>query len=419
MAETDLPKSWSVVKLDSVASVQTGLAKGKQGLKDPITLPYLRVANVQDGYLDLADIKEIQVERSEVERYRLQEGDVLLTEGGDNDKLGRGDVWRGQIPVCLHQNHIFVVRTQRDVLEPYFLSALAGSSYGKLYFRRCSKQSTNLATINSTQLKEFPVILPPKHEQLAIVRCLRTWNEAVALTEQRLAAGERRKQGLMQRLLTGQVRLPEYATSQTSRPTDYGWIPSDWRIVTLGELVTQISRPEVVMPDKTYRLIGVRWYVAGAHIHETVSGANLKISSLSRVEINDIIYNKMWTTKAAFAVARGEHAGACGTGEYPQFRAREDLLDVNFLGYLYHLPRFQHAATSLCRGTTGRARLNPSDFLKLEVPLPSLQEQRHIVNLLDACDHELDLLARKRDALQRLKRGLMQQLLTGRVRVKV
>ena len=88
MTETDLPRGWRMVRLDSVASVQTGLAKGKQGVRDPLTLPYLRVANVRDGFLDLADIKEIQVERTEVERYRLQEGDVLLTEGGDNDKWG-------------------------------------------------------------------------------------------------------------------------------------------------------------------------------------------------------------------------------------------------------------------------------------------------------------------------------------------
>ena len=140
---------------------------------------------------------------------------------------------------------------------------------------------------------------------------------------------------------------------------------------------------------------------------------------MSRIEENDIVYNKMWTTKAAFAVAKSEHSGAYGTTEYPQFRARESLLFVNFLEYIFHLPRFQYDATALCRGTTGRARLNPRDFLKLEVPLPSLEEQRCIAAVLQTCDREIDLIIQKRDALQCQKKGLMQRLLTGRVRVEV
>src|SRR5690606_4567437 len=96
--------------LHEVAEVRTGLAKGKANLKDPVELPYLRVANVQDGHIDLTQVKFILVERSQIERYSLRTGDILMTEGGDFDKLGRGDVWQGQIPVCLHQNHVFAVR---------------------------------------------------------------------------------------------------------------------------------------------------------------------------------------------------------------------------------------------------------------------------------------------------------------------
>jgi type I restriction enzyme, S subunit len=84
------PKDWGIRELGEVAIVQTGLAKGKKNIKDPISLPYLRVANVQDGYLDLSEVKTIDVSRAEIERYRLKPNDVLLTEGGDFDKLGRG-----------------------------------------------------------------------------------------------------------------------------------------------------------------------------------------------------------------------------------------------------------------------------------------------------------------------------------------
>ena len=102
------------------------------------------------------------------------------TEGGDYDKLGRGFIWHGEIPNCLHQNHVFVVRPHAKLLS-YFLAALTSSDYGRAYFQACSKQSTNLASINSSQLKAFPVPLPPIHEQQAITSKLSIWDRAIHL----------------------------------------------------------------------------------------------------------------------------------------------------------------------------------------------------------------------------------------------
>lgn len=165
-------EGWITKPLSEVATLQTGLMKGKRNNQKTVLLPYLRVANVQDGYLDLKEIKNIEVDVLKIERYRLKKGDVLFTEGGDFDKLGRSSVWNEEIPDCIHQNHIFVVRTQTDTLDPYFLSLQAGSRYGKTYFIGCSKQTTNLASINSTQLKNFPVLIPTIEEQREIVNIL-------------------------------------------------------------------------------------------------------------------------------------------------------------------------------------------------------------------------------------------------------
>src|ERR1039458_7924864 len=123
------PKTWRVKSLEEVAEVQTGLAKGKTDLKEPVTMPYLRVANVQDGFLDLSEIKHIQVARGELDRYRLRRNDVLLTEGADLDKSGRRFLWQRKSEPCLHQNHVFVVRTRSEVLHPQFLALLTASAY--------------------------------------------------------------------------------------------------------------------------------------------------------------------------------------------------------------------------------------------------------------------------------------------------
>jgi type I restriction enzyme S subunit len=160
-----IPNHWHCIFLSDVATIQTGLAKGKKNIKNPIKLPYLRVANVQDGFLDLGKIRKIQVEKNMVERYLLRNGDILFTEGGDFDKLGRGTIWRDEIPECLHQNHVFAVRCDTNKLLPYLLASIASSPYGRRYFLLSSKQSTNLASINAKQLKRFPLPLPSIIEQ--------------------------------------------------------------------------------------------------------------------------------------------------------------------------------------------------------------------------------------------------------------
>ncbi len=155
------PKKWKIIKLHDLAEIVSGVTKGRKlSGNSVVSVPYLRVANVQDGYLDLNEIKTIEALHSEVEKYALLEGDVLLTEGGDPDKLGRGAVWHNEVPNCIHQNHIFRVRVNKESIAPEFLSTLIGSAYGKMYFLKSAKQTTGIATINSIQLKNFPVLLP-------------------------------------------------------------------------------------------------------------------------------------------------------------------------------------------------------------------------------------------------------------------
>jgi len=184
---------WPTKKLKEVASLQTGIAKGRKysDSEDLVTLPYLRVANVKDGYLDLSELKEITVRIDEVERYSVRPGDVLLTEGGDFDKLGRGTVWMESIEPCLHQNHVFCVRTNSEKLLPEYLSYQTGSPYGKLYFLKCAKKTSNLASINSTQVKNFPVQLPSLGVQEELTKKIIEIDRSIAAIRAHIALGKR------------------------------------------------------------------------------------------------------------------------------------------------------------------------------------------------------------------------------------
>jgi type I restriction enzyme, S subunit len=164
-----IPDHWQLRRLKFIAELQTGLTLGKDyGGRQTVTRPYLRVANVQDGYLDLSTITEVDVTAEEAHRYELRRGDVLMTEGGDFDKLGRGYVWRGQIPGCLHQNHIFAVRPKQPRLKSQYLALLTTSAYGKAYFTSTSQQTTNLATTDRRKVRGFTVPVPPPAEQSTI-----------------------------------------------------------------------------------------------------------------------------------------------------------------------------------------------------------------------------------------------------------
>ncbi|GAB2730676.1 hypothetical protein GCM10027019_07500 [Melaminivora jejuensis] len=164
-----LPDGWWLKRLKHLAQVRSGLAQGKDtGDRPTVELPYLRVANVQEGRLDLREITTMPVEVDAVERFSLLAGDVLMNEGGDYDKVGRGAVWTGEISHCLHQNHVFAVRPmQQDLSE--WLAAITQTQYAKFYFMNNAKQSTNLASISQANVKELPVLLPPKELRDALL----------------------------------------------------------------------------------------------------------------------------------------------------------------------------------------------------------------------------------------------------------
>ena len=160
------PAGMALADLRDVAEIRTGLAKGPvQPDAFTTTMPYLRVANVKDGGLDLREIKDIVVRNDHIERYSLRYGDVLMTEGGDLDKLGRGSVWQEEIGGCLHQNHIYAVRPNLEQIDPWYLAAIVRSQYGRQFFRWRAKRTSNLASVNKKEVSEFKIPMKSRKDQ--------------------------------------------------------------------------------------------------------------------------------------------------------------------------------------------------------------------------------------------------------------
>lgn len=154
------------VTLGDLAEVVSGITKGRKVKTGVLReVPYLAVSNVQDRFLKMDVVKTIDATEEEIDRFRLYRDDILLTEGGDPDKLGRGTLWKEQLPECIHQNHVFRVRVTDDRVRPTFLSWQLGSERGKAYFLQSAKQTTGIASINKTQINAFPLLLPPPELQ--------------------------------------------------------------------------------------------------------------------------------------------------------------------------------------------------------------------------------------------------------------
>ena len=153
---------WQEESLESLADIVSGITKGRKiKEKKLIEVPYMAVSNVKNGYIDWTTVKTIEATEQEINQYRLLPDDVLMTEGGDPDKLGRGAIIREPLENCIHQNHIFRVRLNESIVLPDFFEEYLQHQRAKRYFLGCAKQTTGIASINMKQLSALPVLIPP------------------------------------------------------------------------------------------------------------------------------------------------------------------------------------------------------------------------------------------------------------------
>jgi type I restriction enzyme S subunit len=201
------------VRLGYLTSIQSGVTvdANREAGPDSVTLPYLRVANVQDGHLTLDSITEITVPRATARASTLQPGDVLMTEGGDLDKLGRGAVWNGEIENCMHQNHVFAVRPNRNRLSPEYLALMTRTAYARAYFESTGTKTTNLASTSSSKIRDFRVPLISLADQANVVAETNDWLSGISKIQEMLAVQRdlvaERRQALITAAVTGAITV--------------------------------------------------------------------------------------------------------------------------------------------------------------------------------------------------------------------
>lgn len=272
----DVPGHWEVKRLKFISHLQTGLTLGKKHTDEEqgrlVLRPYLRVANVQDGWLDLDHITEVEVLPERIARYELRAGDVLMTEGGDFDKLGRGYVYEGQIDGCLHQNHIFAVRPDARRLDSRFLASMMSCLHGRNYFTKTSQQTTNLASTNATKLGDFPIPLPPMAEQTQIMarvaKIAARLDSLTVATESAIARLTEYRQALISAAVTGKINVCGAAGVALADDTSASAPPHSAPPVIAGRINGATSSASVVVSGGAAR-------TANKHFQRSVLAAEI------------------------------------------------------------------------------------------------------------------------------------------------
>jgi len=197
-----LPVGWQWLRLGDVADVVGGVTKDSKRQSDPafVEVPYLRVANVQRGHLNLDNVATIRVAPAKADALRLQPGDVLLNEGGDRDKLARGWVWEGQIDGCIHQNHVFRARVREGLIDPRLLS-WAANTLGAPWAENNGKQTTNLASISLSKIRLMPIPVPLRDVQPGLVQQISDQLAGIDRLAKQVKSGLDRSQALRKSLL--------------------------------------------------------------------------------------------------------------------------------------------------------------------------------------------------------------------------
>ena len=204
-----LPEGWAWATVEQIAGVQGGIQKQPKRAPADYAFPFLRVANVLRGSLDLDEVHQIQLFRDELEKLRLISGDLLIVEGnGSPSQIGRMAIWKGEIEDCVHQNHIIRARLFTGIASQY-VEAYWNSPMGVGQVSQVASSTSGLYTLSVSKVSDLPIPLPPMAEQHRIVaeveRRLSVVQQAEATVEASLARAERLRQSILKQAFSGKL----------------------------------------------------------------------------------------------------------------------------------------------------------------------------------------------------------------------
>ena len=415
-----IPEDWGVSTVGAEFSIQLGkMLDAEKNVGVP--KPFLGNRAVQWGRIDLTDIGEIKLTPSDLQRFRLRKGDLLVCEGGE---IGRAAVWQQSIEECYYQKALHRLRPIRGYnvqLMFNMLQRLASTGFLLNFVTQ-----TSIAHLPKDKFETVPIPVPPTiAEQEAIAEALSDADALIESLKQLLGKKRLLKQGAMQELLTGKKRLPGFEINPGYKQTEVGVIPEDWETPELGDVLksTQLGGNYKNSERETsWPLIKMGNLGRGSIKLDKLEFIDPSQSPTSRDRLrkDDVLFNTRNTLDLVGKVAlwRDELPEAFFNSNIMRMEFNEARVSSKrFMNYILNTPQSLTRLRGIAIGTTSVAAIYGRDLVKVKVPLPTGTEQEALAALLSDMDADLAALETKLTKARQIKQGMMQELLTGRIRL--
>ncbi|WP_299797992.1 restriction endonuclease subunit S [uncultured Maribacter sp.] len=415
-----IPNDWRLGKLSSFGFTYSGLSgKSKEdfGHGKPY-VPYKHIfknAIIEDGQFDL-----VSVEPNE-NQSKIENGDLFFTTSSETpEELAMSSVYLGHEKELYLNSFCFGFRaTSKDQISTSYLAHLFRSSVGRRIIYKLAQGATRYNISKKNLVKEdFP--LPTLSEQKKIASALNSMDEAIYIHENLLSQKEQEKKWLAQNLLSGKKRSKNHIYTNEYHKTKLGVLPVDWDIIYLKDILNPAGTPVTPIKDELYQQIGIRSHKKGIFYKEKVTGASLGKKRVFWIESDCFIVNIVFAWEHAVAKTTDHEKGMIASHRFPMYKPKEGILDLNYLLYYFKSPRGKYLLGLASPGGAGRNKtLGKSEFMKLQIPVPSYEEQIAIAQILSTMDQEIILIKEKINKLREQKKGMIQVLLTGKKRLKI
>jgi type I restriction enzyme S subunit len=409
----EIPMEWELVELQQIL-VEARLGGNYQNGEAEEGLPLIKMGNLGRGKMMLNKIERIPKDFDYTNDDILNKDDLLLNTRNTLDLVGKVAIWRNELDIALYNSNLLkLIFSSEKVANNHFMNYVFNSEFGIQQLRSFATGTTSVAAIYTKDLKKFKIILPPLPEQQKIAEILSTVDEKIAVIDEQLAKTNELKTGLMQRLLTKGIGHTEFKDSPL------GEIPKEWKVVQLADVLRLVERPIKMNDDDSYELVTVKRRFGGITPRGAYLGKDVKVKSQFIVRENDFLISKRQIVHCACGLVPADLDGAIVSNEYSVFNSSSDL-NLSFFEYYVQRPDMQKSFLLCSDGVHIEKMLfKVRDWIKTLVLIPPVAEQHKIAEILTTVDEKTQVLHDKKAHYQTLKRGLMQQLLTGKLRVRV
>jgi len=396
-----IPEDWKVKILKDIV-IESRLGGNYTNIESKTKKYLIKMGNIGRGKILLEGLNYIDESEEINKDDLLKEGDLLFNTRNSLELVGKVAVWRNELKEAYYNSNLMRLRfNSEDVFSNYFMNYVFNSYQGLCQLRSFAIGTTSVVAIYNKDLMKFKVVLPTLVEQQKIVSILSIWDEAIGQTEKRITEKKIQRKALMQKLLT-EKRFQDFK----------------WKEFKLDKILKLTCRP-VEKPNISYKAIGIRSYGKGTFDKVVDDPSNVGMDTLYEIKENDLIVNITFAWEGAIAIVKKSDEGKLVSHRFPTYEFKTDIAIHEYFRYVIIQPKFTYLLQLISPGGAGRNRvMSKKDFLKLKVRLPSIGEQKAIANILNLADREIELLDQKLQELKTQKKGLMQKILTGKIRVK-